>query len=175
MTVRVLLGIDPGSRVTGYGVIRVEGGRVEYLDSGCIRAQTLKDDIPARLLAIFNGIQTLAAQYQPDEVAVEDIFVAHNVQSALKLGHARGAAIVAATAAALPVFEYSARQVKQAIVGYGNADKSQVQHMVQQLLGLDKVPASDAADALAVALCHWHSQKAFARVGRSRSTRGRIR
>lgn len=175
MSMTVLLGIDPGSRVTGYGVIRVEGPRVAYLDSGCIRASATNSDMPTRLLAIFNGIQTLVAQYQPDQVAIEEIFVSHNVQSALKLGQARGAAIVAATSASLPVFEYSARQVKQAVVGYGNADKAQVQHMIQRLLGLDKTPAADAADALAVAVCHWHSQKTLFHAGGNRSKRGRIR
>lgn len=152
MTRPIILGIDPGSRITGYGLIQVEGGRQIYVASGCLVTQA--KDFPQRLREIFNGISQIIEQHGPQEVAVEEVFVSQNVSSALKLGHARGAAIVAAAAHSLLIAEYSTRRVKQAVVGYGGADKKQVQHMVRCLLSLSAKPAADAADALAVALCH---------------------
>lgn len=153
----VLLGIDPGSRVTGYGVILVEAGRVDYLDSGCIRMSTVT--MPVRLGEIFAGVTSLIERYRPVELAIEQVFLARNADSALKLGQARGAAIAAAVSRGLPVAEYSARQIKQAVVGKGAAEKQQVQHMVRELLRLERAPASDAADALAAAICHAHTRQ----------------
>ena len=149
---RCVLGIDPGSVVTGYGLIRVQGRNTSYCASGCIR--TSGSNLPARLGQIYVGVKELIDQYQPDEFAIENVFLARNPQSALKLGQARGVAIAAAVAADLPVYEYAARQVKLAVVGTGRANKAQVQHMVQVLLQLSGQPQADAADALAIAVCH---------------------
>ena len=155
----IILGIDPGSRLTGYGVIRQTGGKFEYVASGCIR-MTL-DEIPERLKQIFDGVSQIIEQTQPQVFAIEQVFMARNPDSALKLGQARGAAIVAAKVAGLDVYEYSARQVKQSVVGTGAAAKEQVQHMVRSLLKLPANPQADAADALAVALCHGHTQQSL--------------
>lgn len=155
----IILGIDPGSRLTGYGVIRQHGSKFEYVASGCIR-MTL-GEMPDRLKQIFDGISQIIEQTQPTVFAIEQVFMARNPDSALKLGQARGAAIVAAKVGGLEVFEYSARQVKQSVVGTGAADKTQVQHMVRTLLKLQANPQADAADALAVALCHCHTQQSL--------------
>jgi len=149
---RCVLGIDPGSRITGYGVINVVGRTVTYRGSGCIR--TSGADLPQRLGQIYRSVCDLIDTYQPDEFAIENVFLARNPQSALKLGQARGVAIAAAVAADLPIYEYAARQVKQAVTGTGRANKEQVQHMVQVLLDLSGAPQTDAADALAIAVCH---------------------
>lgn len=151
-----ILGIDPGSRLTGYGIIEVAGDRISAVHYGVVK--TGGGEFPQRLGIIFNGIVELIREYAPDEVAVENVFVSKNAASALKLGQARGAAICAAVANDLPVSEYSPRSVKQAIVGRGGADKVQVQHMITLLLKLQEKPVEDAADALAVALCHQHTQ-----------------
>ena len=153
----VILGIDPGSCITGYGLIQEKNNQLRYISSGCIKITA--DSIEQRLQQVFCGIREVIVQYQPEEVAIEQIFMHKNPNSALKLGQARGVAIVAASQDGLDVFEYSARQIKQAIVGYGNATKSQMQYMIQTLLKLSDVPSADAADALAVALCHTHSRK----------------
>ncbi|STX51629.1 crossover junction endodeoxyribonuclease RuvC [Legionella busanensis] len=150
----VILGIDPGSRVTGYGVIKEERRNIHYLDSGCIR--TSEGDLSSRLLQIFDGICQIMDDYSPDEVAIEEVFMHQNPNAALKLGHARGAALVAAASHRIKVSEYSAREVKQSIVGYGAAEKDQVNHMVVRLLLLNRPPQRDAADALAIAICHSH-------------------
>ncbi len=156
---RRVLGIDPGSRITGYGVIEVRDGQACYVASGCIQLSAAgTQGFAPRLGEIFLSVSELIEQYQPAEVAVEEVFMAHNPQSALKLGQARGAAIAAGVAEALPVHEYAARKVKQAVVGTGKASKSQVQHMVQVLLKLSGLPQADAADALAIALCHVNTQ-----------------
>jgi crossover junction endodeoxyribonuclease RuvC len=147
-----ILGIDPGSRITGYGIIDVVGNHHRYLASGCIRLQ--QPCLSERLAAIFQAITGLMVEWQPEEAAIEEVFVHHNVQGALKLGQARGAAIVAMAHYGLAVAEYSAREIKQSVVGYGAADKVQVQHMVKILLNLTSTPSADAADALAVALSH---------------------
>ena len=149
-----ILGIDPGSRLTGYGIICVEGNRSSYLTSGCIRVTA--SSLGERLQQIFAGLQEIIQTYNPVEAAIEQVFVHQNPGSALKLGQARGVAIVAVAGAALPVAEYSARQVKQAVVGHGAAKKEQVQHMVRVLLNLSGKLQADAADALGVALCHAH-------------------
>jgi crossover junction endodeoxyribonuclease RuvC len=149
----VIIGIDPGSRMTGYGIIRLLGNQSHHVASGCIRVTA--DHVSSKLLQIFTDLREIIAQYQPMEAAIEQIFMHQNPMSALKLGQARGAAMVAL---ALPVAEYSARQVKQSIVGHGAAKKEQVQHMVKRLLNLSGKLQADTADALAVALCHAHSR-----------------
>lgn len=171
----IILGIDPGSRFTGYGVVQQQGHRFAYLGSGCIK---LGDNpFPERLKMIFQGVTQLISQFNPDSFAIEQVFMAHNPDSALKLGQARGAAIVAATMANISVHEYSARQVKQAVVGKGSAEKTQVQHMVKHILKLPATPQADAADALAIAMCHGHSQQNLIKLsGQARKTvRGRLR
>lgn len=170
----IILGIDPGSRITGYGVIRQSGRKLEYLGSGCIR--TSVDDLPTRLKLVYAGVSEIITQFQPDIFAIEQVFMARNADSALKLGQARGAAIVAAVNADLPVFEYAARQVKQTVVGTGAAEKAQVQHMVRALLKLAANPQADAADALAIAITHCHMSQSTVRMGNSKLTlaRGRM-
>lgn len=153
----IILGIDPGSRVTGYGVIRQEGQSLEYLGSGAIR--TMADDLPTRLKRIYAGVTEIITQFQPDMFAIEQVFMAKNADSALKLGQARGTAIVAAANNDLPVFEYAARLVKQTVVGTGAAEKEQVQEMVTRILHLSAKPQADAADALAIAITHAHSMQ----------------
>ncbi|BES84721.1 crossover junction endodeoxyribonuclease RuvC [Pectobacterium araliae] len=150
----IIVGIDPGSRVTGYGIIRQQGRHLTYLGSGCIR--TVVDDMPTRLKLIYAGVSEIITQFRPDCMAIEQVFMAKNPDSALKLGQARGVAIVAGVNQDLPVFEYAARLVKQTVVGTGAADKKQVQHMVRSLLKLSASPQADAADALAIAITHCH-------------------
>ena len=152
----IILGIDPGSRITGYGLIKESGRKLSYIDSGCIR--TSDGELSQRLLQIFNGVCQLMEEFAPDEVAIEQVFMHQNPSSALKLGHARGVAMVACASHLKKVSEYSARAIKQAVVGYGAAQKNQVQHMVVNILMLNKSPQSDAADALAVAICHSHTR-----------------
>ena len=151
-----VLGIDPGSRITGYGIVEQDGNRLVHVDNGAIFTDSAVD-FPGRLKRIFDGLSRVIVEYRPDEVAVENIFFSTNVQSALKLGQARGAAIVAAVNAGLPVAEYTALQVKQAVVGQGRAEKGQVQKMLKALLGLPEIAQADASDALAVAVCHINS------------------
>ena len=157
-----ILGIDPGSRLTGFGIIDVDDDRSRAVHFGVIKAGT--GDFPERLGIIFNGIRELIEEYKPDESAVETVFVSHNAGTAIKLGQARGAAVCAIISGGVSVAEYSPRSVKQAIVGRGAADKAQVQHMVRILLGLSETPREDAADALAVALCHHHTQSTLNRM-----------
>ena len=149
----IILGIDPGSRITGYGVIDISGRKPRYVDSGCIRMNTA-DPMAKRLLTIFQGVDQLIALYRPQVLSIEEVFLHKNPQSALKLGQARGVAMCAAAMANLDVHEYAATRIKQTIVGQGHAQKEQVQHMVQSLLKLNKKPQADAADALAAALTH---------------------
>jgi len=153
-----ILGIDPGSRITGYGIISHEGNRLIHVDNGAIHTDS-QNDFPARLKKIYGALSEVIEQYRPDAVAIENIFFATNVQSALKLGQARGAAIVAGVNADLPVFEYTALQVKQSVVGHGRASKEQVQKMLKVLLNLPEIAQEDASDALAVAVCHAHSSR----------------
>lgn len=147
-----ILGIDPGLRATGYGVIDKVGPDIGFVACGTIR--TGSSDINSRLLEIYEGLRKVIATHAPDVAAVEDVFMAHNPRSALKLGHARGVAVLAAMRSGLMVHDYPPRVVKQAVAGYGQAEKEQIQHMVRALLELSSSPASDAADALAVAICH---------------------
>ena len=148
-----ILGIDPGSRATGYGVIDKKGNRLYYVTCGVIRLGN-KYTFNERLKVIFDGLCEIIETHQPTVAGVEDVFVAANPRTALKLGHARGVAVLAALQNGLKVYDYTPRMVKQAVVGYGNADKQQVQQMVRVLLQLSSQPTSDAADALAVAMCH---------------------
>jgi len=172
----IILGIDPGSRFTGYGVIKKQGRSFTYLGSGCIKALSQGEELGSRLQTIFAGVSEIILQFKPDMFAIEQVFMAKNPDSALKLGQARGAAIVAATNNGLLISEYSARQIKQAVVGTGAADKSQVQHMVKTILKLPGTPQADAADALAVALCHANSHESLEKLaGQARKTvRGRL-
>ena len=149
-----ILGLDPGLRTTGYGVIEKAGSTLSYITSGCIKSPD--GELPDRLKNILNSVQEVISRYAPGEVAVEKVFVNVNPQSTLLLGQARGAAICAAVSANLPVSEYTALQVKQAVVGNGHATKEQVQEMVKRLLKLSGYPSPDAADALACAICHAH-------------------
>ena len=155
MNVPRILGIDPGLRVTGFGVIELHGKQLVYVASGCIKSND-KESLPERIKTLFAGISEVIATYAPNQAAVEKVFVNVNPQSTLLLGQARGAAICAAVLCRLPVAEYTALQVKQAVVGNGHADKQQVQHMVRRLLALPGEPSADAADALACAICHAH-------------------
>ncbi|MGB3211859.1 MAG: crossover junction endodeoxyribonuclease RuvC [Desulforhopalus sp.] len=148
-----IIGVDPGSRITGYGVIDADRGQLQFVACGVVKTTT-KHPFSYRLNEIFEGINEVIQVHGPVVAAIEDVFLATNPRSALKLGHARGAAVVAAMQNGLAVFDYSPRVVKQAVVGYGQADKAQVQHMVRILLSLSGAPSADAADALAVAICH---------------------
>jgi crossover junction endodeoxyribonuclease RuvC len=150
-----VLGIDPGSRITGFGVVQVlRNGRIEYIASGCVRVA--RGDLADKLKMVYEGVIEVIMTYQPTCLAIEKVFMARNADSALKLGQARGAAILAGANRVLPVAEYTALQIKRAAVGNGHADKQQVQHMVKALLGLSAAPPTDAADALACAICHAH-------------------
>lgn len=160
----IIIGIDPGLRVTGFGVIEASGTRTRYLASGCIR--TTGSGLPERLRVIYEGVQALVERHRPDEAAIESVFMQRNAASALKLGQARGAAICAMVLCSLPVHEYAPAEIKQAIVGRGAADKGQVRHMVCALLGLGSAPALDASDALACALSHLHVSRTRALMAR---------
>ncbi len=159
-----ILGIDPGSQQTGYGVIDMDGNHAIHVAHGNIkvRGERLSD----KLQLIFHHLRVVIREFQPTECAIERVFVHRNADSALKLGQSRGAAITACAEQGLPVFEYTANQVKQATVGKGHAAKQQVKHMVKILLCLAEPPRADAADALAVALCHGHSREGLLRMDR---------
>ena len=160
-----ILGIDPGLRTTGFGVIDVDGANLIYVASGTISTLHLdKGLLPERLKVLFDGIREVVRRYEPDAASVEIVFVNVNPQSTLLLGQARGACITALVSSNLPVAEYTALQMKQAVVGYGRADKTQVQEMVRRLLALPGLPGSDAADALGLAITHAHAAKAMARL-----------
>ena len=150
-----ILGIDPGSRVTGYGIIDTDGAKTRYVTSGCLRVGS--GAFPERLQQIYAGIAALVGEHQPTDVAIESVFVHKNADSALKLGHARAAAICGTFGGGAILHEYAAREIKQAVVGRGGADKEQVQHMVKAILNLDALPVTDEADAIAAAICHAHS------------------
>lgn len=168
----LILGIDPGSRITGYGVIRQAGSRNEFVACGCLKVGD--EEMTDRLTAIYAGIREVIATHLPRECAIERVFLGKSADSALKLGQARGVAIVAAANSGLAIAEYSARQVKQAVVGKGGAEKQQVQHMVKLLLKLDALPQADAADALAIALCHANTRSTLMRMAGAAVRRGRV-
>ncbi|PHQ80009.1 MAG: crossover junction endodeoxyribonuclease RuvC [Coxiella sp. (in: Bacteria)] len=152
----MIIGIDPGSRITGYGIVKRVKSEVHYIAHGVVK--TKSDTLADKLNEIFVAITQVIHDYQPTCAAIEQVFTSYNHQSALKLGQARGAAMTALAHAGLAVDEYSAKQVKQAVVGYGGASKSQVQHMVRALLKMTETPVEDAADALAIAICHCNQQ-----------------
>jgi crossover junction endodeoxyribonuclease RuvC len=153
------LGIDPGTAITGYGLVREEAGGLALIDCGVITTPA-GQPLPARLQTIYQELSSLVARLQPAVAAVEELFFSRNVRTALSVGHARGVALLALADAGLPIYEYKPAEVKQAIAGYGGADKHQVQEMVRMLLNLDHVPQpDDAADAVAVAVCHIHSAR----------------
>ena len=161
-----ILGIDPGLRTTGFGVIDVDGSVLTYVASGTINTtkNIERGQLPARLKILFDGIREVVSRYEPDSASVEIVFVNVNPQSTLLLGQARGACITALVLGDMPVAEYTALQMKQAVVGYGRADKTQVQEMVRRLLDLPGLPGPDAADALGLAITHAHAAKAMARL-----------
>jgi crossover junction endodeoxyribonuclease RuvC len=169
-----ILGIDPGLRITGFGIIEKNGAELSYVTSGCIKSH--HTELPDRLKAILEGLREVIAIHQPQQVAVEKVFVNVNPQSTLALGQARGTAICAAVDAGLPVAEYTALQVKQAVVGNGHAKKEQVQEMVKRLLRLGGAPSADAADALACAICHAHGGQGLGAIATRgfRVKRGRL-
>ena len=152
-----IFGIDPGTGITGYGIIDVAGNRLSHVDNGIIKTRS-SDALPHRLKTIYDGLTSIFSEFTPDAIAVEQVFLAKNPRAALTLGHARGTAVLSAVNFGLEVHEYSALQVKSAVVGYGHAGKQQVQHMVRALLNLPEVAQEDAADALAVAICHANSR-----------------
>ncbi len=164
-----VIGIDPGSAVTGYGIVEIGGGAIRHLDNGGIIPRRT-DSHPRRLHEIFRGLTALIERHRPQVAVIENLFVAKNARSSLILGQARGAAILAAAAADLEIAEYAPSAVKQAIVGNGQASKRQVQCMVQALLGLPEIAMEDASDALAVAICHCHTAACTERI--ARATRG---
>ena len=166
-----ILGIDPGLRITGFGVIDVDGARLAYVASGTISTTHIdKGELPARLKVLFDGVKEVMARYAPDSASVEIVFVNVNPQSTLLLGQARGACVTALVSGDMPVAaiaEYTALQMKQAVVGYGRAEKMQVQEMVRRLLALPGLPGPDAADALGLAITHAHAAKAMARLAQA--------
>jgi crossover junction endodeoxyribonuclease RuvC len=165
-----ILGIDPGSQNTGYGIIDADGNHSRCVCHGTIRVTGA--DLGERMQCIYTELTTVLDRYKPDEVAVERVFMHRNADSALKLGQARGAAITACAQHGVAVHEYTANQVKQATVGKGHAAKTQVQHMIKVLLCLGEMPPADAADALAVAICHGHFRQGLARMPGVRGYRG---
>lgn len=172
----IIIGIDPGSRMTGYGIIRQTGDKLTFIDAGTIKTES--KDMPERLKRIFAGITRITEHYlkyddEPINAAIEQVFMAQNPDSALKLGQARGAAIAALVALDLEVSEYTARQIKQAVCGYGAAGKEQVQEMVFKILNLEVMPQADAADGLACAICHAHSSHSMNKLLASASLSGR--
>ena len=172
----IIIGIDPGSRMTGYGIIHQAGDKLRYLDAGTIRTEP--KEMPERLKRIFNGITRITEYHlkyanDPIHAAIEQVFMAENPDSALKLGQARGAAIAALVALDLEVSEYTARQIKQSVCGYGAASKEQVQEMVCRILQLDVTPQADAADGLACAICHAHSSHSMSKLLMNSALRGR--
>ena len=161
-----ILGIDPGLRTTGFGVIEADGPRLAYVASGTVKTDALPNgDLPGRLKILFTGVQEVSRRYAPDCAAIEIVFVNVNPQSTLLLGQARGAALAALVAGDLSVSEYTALQVKKAVVGHGQARKEQVQAMVARLLALPGLPGPDAADALGIAICHAHAGHTLATIG----------
>lgn len=162
MTALRVLGIDPGSRITGVGVVEADGQALRHIHSACIRVG--EGDLGPRLARIYRGVADVIDQHGPEEVALEQVFLARNPHAALVLGHARGSALLAAVHSQRVVAHYSALEIKRAVVGTGRAAKAQVQYMVKMLLGLERNPPADAADALACAICHIHTRQMAARV-----------
>jgi len=153
-----IFGIDPGSRTTGYGIVDRVGSKLIHVDNGCLTTRST-DPLPQRLDQIYRGLVDAFAKYQPEAVAIEEVFFAKNVASSIKLGEARGIALLAAVQRQIPIFEYATREVKQSVTGYGQATKDQIQKMVKALLSLPETAQEDASDALAIAICHLHSYR----------------
>ncbi|MGN0903083.1 MAG: crossover junction endodeoxyribonuclease RuvC [Succinivibrio sp.] len=168
----IVIGIDPGSRFTGYGIVSIEGNTPHYLGSGCIK--TGNGDLASKLKIIYDGVSSLIEQFHPDSMAIEETFLSKNVQSTVKLSEARASAIVAAANNGLSVYGYTPMQIKQSVVGYGWAEKTQVQYMVQKILKLSGSPQSDAADALACALCHCFTSQVTKAIGTGVATSGSV-
>ncbi len=175
--VEIIIGIDPGSRKTGYGIVQSAGSRLAYLGSGCIH--TGDGPIAQRLHVIFQAVTALIEQFRPTVMAIEETFLSKNVQSTVKLAEARAVAMLAGSCAGLEVFEYTPMQIKQAVVGYGAAEKQQVQFMVRNILHLTGTPQSDAADALGCAICHGYTYRVARAMGSGvkigSSVHGRLR
>ena len=162
-----ILGIDPGTIRTGYGLVEEKEQNLVCICSGAIKT-TSKEDFPLRLKKIYDGILSIIKEHSPDAVAIEELFFAHDVKAALKLGHASGVALLASANLGLPVFKYSSTHIKKAVLGYGRGEKHQIQKMVQAILGLSDIPQpEDAADALAVAICHIHNASLVERIEKS--------
>lgn len=169
-----ILGIDPGLQTTGFGVIDVQGQHLQYVASGTIRTTAHdRGDLPGRLKILFDGINEIVKQYQPDQASIEIVFVNVNPQSSLMLGQARGASLAALVSHNLPVAEYTALQMKKAMTGHGRADKSQIQEMAKRLLQLPGLPGTDAADALGLAITHAHAHRTHSAVEKSTSLQRR--
>ena len=169
---KIVIGIDPGSRFTGYGIVKMTGSDVTYIGSGCIK--TGNGELASKLKVIFDAVLTLVEQYKPDCMAIEETFLSKNVQSTVKLSEARAAAIVAGANQGLLVYEYTPMQIKQSVVGYGWAKKEQVQYMIKAILHLSANPQADAADALACALCHCFTSKVTQTIGNGVATQGAV-
>ena len=167
---RRILGIDPGSRLTGFGVLDFHGDTPSYISSGTVKS--IDGGFADRLRQIFDAVGSIMDEYSPDIVAIESVFMHKNASSALKLGHARSAALCATFEHDVEVFEYAPREIKQAVVGTGSATKEQVQHMVVSILNLEGTPAPDAADALAAALCHGNQHRVHAQLGTGKRLAG---
>lgn len=165
-----VIGIDPGSIITGYGIVEQGPGSIRHLDNGII-APGERLPFPKRLHAIFQGVEALIERHRPDVVVIENVFVAKNARSSLLLGHARGVAMLAASAAGITVVEYTPSQVKLAVTGSGRADKGQIQRMVRAILGLPEIASEDASDALAIAICHLNSAGLSQRIQASAARR----
>ncbi len=164
----LVLGVDPGTAITGYGLVREEEEQLILVDYGVI-ATPAGEPLPTRLQAIYQGLADVAREHQPQQAAVEELFFSRNVRTALSVGHARGVVLLALADAGLTIYEYKPLEIKQAITGYGGADKQQVQEMVRLLLNLDHLPQpDDAADAVAVAVCHIHSARMTALIENAR-------
>ncbi len=155
----IILGIDPGFAITGYGVVKYEGNKFSVIDYGAVTTPAGME-MPKRLLALSEGLEKVIEKFSPDFISVEELFFNKNIKTALNVGHGRGVVLLTAAKSGIPVFEYTPLQVKQAVVGYGRAEKAQVQQMVKVLLNLPAIPKpDDVADALAIAICHGHSHK----------------
>lgn len=155
----IIFGIDPGFAITGYGIVKYEGNKFSVVDYGAITTASTME-LPKRLLHLHDSLEKLIGQYKPDAIAIEELFFNKNIKTALTVGHGRGVAVLAAAESGVEVFEYTPLQVKQSVVGYGRAEKGQVQQMVKIILNLPKIPKpDDVADALAIAICHGHSHK----------------
>jgi len=162
----IIMGIDPGFAITGYGIVKYEGNKFSVLDYGAITTEASMQ-LPERLLYLYDRLQELIGAYKPEVVSVEELFFNKNIKTALTVGHGRGVAVLAAAKAGIGVYEYTPLQVKQSVVGYGRADKAQIQQMVKVILSLPAIPKpDDVADALAVAICHGHSYRMNAYTGR---------